>query len=151
MCWLLLLLLDHCLLPRTEDVKVSFKKGTEGAAMFMHQETGLSNIRIKVQKAACWKMHIERSRGRKYALLQLNSKNLRTTKTEAANIPRLHRQIKNRRCTTKLKRQPREIKFFSPHNPFPDKQTSGFQIPHRLPPRGRPRYWPCGLPAGRKW
>lgn len=59
--------------------------------------------------------------------------------------------MKNRVGTTKLKRQQRKMMLFSPHNPFPGKQTLGFQTPHQLPPHGRPRCWPCGLPVGRKW
>ena len=111
-----------------------------------HRETVLNNIRIRIQKNCC-KMHIARFRGRKYALLQLNSKNLKPSRQKQLTFP----ASKHRLRTTKLKRQQKEIKCFSPHNPFPDKQTSGFQIPHRLPPHGRPRYWPCGPPVGRKW
>jgi len=145
-CWLRLLLWDHCLLPITEHTKVSFKKSIKRGEQMTHRETVLNNIRIRIQKNCC-KMHIARFRGRKYALLQLNSKNLKPSRQKQLTFP----ASKHRLRTTKLKRQQKEIKCFSPHNPFPDKQTSGFQIPHRLPPHGRPRYWPCGPPVGRKW
>lgn len=47
MCWLLLLLLDRYLLPKTEHRKVSFKKGIKGGAKLTHGETVLNNIRTK--------------------------------------------------------------------------------------------------------